>query len=108
MRIPEGKQKAIGYAFIRVFDEAATWVRDADFLAQGTIYPDRVESAATSGLASRIKSHHNVGALPDDVKLRLIDPVQDLYKGEVRAVVEEELRTDGLYDKTWQTFAIGR
>ncbi len=86
---PEEKRKVIGVEFIRVFDEAAARIGDVDFLAQGTIYPDRVESAATSDLASRIKSHHNVGALPDEMKLRLIEPIRDLYKDEVRAVAKK-------------------
>ncbi|RZN34546.1 MAG: glutamine-hydrolyzing GMP synthase [Methanosarcinales archaeon] len=146
---PEEKRKVIGDEFIRVFDEAAARIGNVDFLAQGTIYPDRVESAATSDLASRIKSHHNVGALPDNMKLRLIEPIRDLYKDEVRTVakkldlpativkrhpfpgpglaariigevtpdklricrdsgatVEEELKKWGLYNKTWQAFAM--
>ena len=86
---PEEKRKIIGDEFIRVFDEAAARIGDVDFLAQGTIYPDRVESAATSLLASRIKSHHNVGALPDEMKLRLIEPIRDLYKDEVRSVAKK-------------------
>ncbi|HIE30951.1 MAG TPA: glutamine-hydrolyzing GMP synthase [Methanosarcinales archaeon] len=85
---PEEKRQVIGDEFIRVFDEVAARISDVDFLAQGTIYPDRIESAATSDLASRIKSHHNVGALPDGMKLRLIEPIQDLYKDEVRAVAK--------------------
>jgi GMP synthase (glutamine-hydrolysing) len=146
---PEEKRQVIGDEFIRVFDEVAARIRDVDFLAQGTIYPDRIESAATSDLASRIKSHHNVGALPEGMLLRLIEPIRDLYKDEVRAVarmlgmpdsivtrhpfpgpglaariigevtpdklricrnasaiVEEELRASGFYDKTWQAFAM--
>ncbi len=86
---PEEKRKVIGGEFIGVFEEAATRIRGVDFLAQGTIYPDRVESAATSGLASRIKSHHNVGALPAGMRLRLIEPIRDLYKDEVRAVAKK-------------------
>ncbi|MCK4624516.1 MAG: glutamine-hydrolyzing GMP synthase, partial [Phycisphaerae bacterium] len=77
---PEEKRQVIGDEFIRVFDEVAARIRDVDFLAQGTIYPDRIESAATSDLASRIKSHHNVGALPEGMLLRLIEPIRDLYK----------------------------
>ncbi len=86
---PEEKRKVIGSEFISVFDLAAEQIKDVDFLAQGTIYPDRIESAATSGLASRIKSHHNVGALPEGMLLRLIEPIRDLYKDEVRVIAKK-------------------
>ncbi|RLG24074.1 GMP synthase (glutamine-hydrolyzing) [Methanosarcinales archaeon] len=86
---PEEKRKVIGSEFINVFEEVAARIKGVDFLAQGTIYPDRVESAATSGLASRIKSHHNVGALPAEMRLRLIEPIRDLYKDEVRTVAKK-------------------
>ncbi len=86
---PEDKRKVIGELFINIFEAEAKKLK-ADFLAQGTIYPDRIESArAGSGKASCIKSHHNVGALPEKLGLRLIEPIRDLYKDEVRRVAKE-------------------
>ena len=84
---PEEKRKIIGETFIRVFEEAATAVGDARFLVQGTLYPDVIESG--SGAAATIKTHHNVGGLPDDMALELVEPLRDLFKDEVRAVGEE-------------------
>jgi GMP synthase (glutamine-hydrolysing) len=84
---PERKRKIIGETFIRVFEEAAASVGDADFLVQGTLYPDVIESGA--GSAATIKTHHNVGGLPEDMTLRLVEPLRDLFKDEVRAVGEE-------------------
>jgi len=84
---PEQKRKIIGETFIRVFEEAATSVGDAAFLVQGTLYPDVIESG--SGTAATIKTHHNVGGLPDDMTLELVEPLRDLFKDEVRAVGEE-------------------
>jgi GMP synthase (glutamine-hydrolysing) len=84
---PETKRKVIGATFIRVFEEAAASVGEAGFLVQGTLYPDVIESG--SGSAATIKTHHNVGGLPDDMKLELIEPLRDLFKDEVRAVGEE-------------------
>ena len=82
---PELKRKAIGNTFIEVFDEEATKIKDVDFLAQGTIYPDVIESAASkTGKAHVIKSHHNVGGLPDDMKMELVEPLRELFKDEVR------------------------
>ena len=82
---PELKRKAIGNTFIEVFDEEATKIKDVDFLAQGTIYPDVIESAASkTGKAHVIKSHHNVGGLPDDMKMDLVEPLRELFKDEVR------------------------
>ena len=84
---PEKKRKIIGREFIKVFDEEADKLSDVDWLAQGTIYPDVIESAgAKSGKAHVIKSHHNVGGLPDDMKLKLIEPLRDLFKDEVRKI----------------------
>ncbi len=87
----EAKRKIIGELFINIFEEEAKKLGNVDFLAQGTIYPDRIESArARSGsVASRIKSHHNVGALPEKLGLKLIEPIKDLYKDEVREVAKE-------------------
>jgi GMP synthase (glutamine-hydrolysing) len=84
---PEEKRKIIGETFIRVFEEAATSVGSAGYLVQGTLYPDVIESG--SGSAAIIKTHHNVGGLPDDMSLELIEPLRDLFKDEVRAVGEE-------------------
>ncbi len=84
---PEEKRKIIGETFIRVFEEVAAEVADVRFLVQGTLYPDVIESG--TGDAAKIKSHHNVGGLPDDMELDLIEPLRDLFKDEVRAVGEE-------------------
>lgn len=92
---PEAKRKAIGAEFIRSFERAVTGVLEeapegstVDFLVQGTLYPDVVESGGGSGTAN-IKSHHNVGGLPDDVEFKLVEPLRDLFKDEVRAVGRE-------------------
>jgi len=84
---PEEKRKIIGETFIRVFEEAAASVGDATYLVQGTLYPDVIESGSDS--AATIKTHHNVGGLPDDMQFALIEPLRDLFKDEVRAVGEE-------------------
>jgi len=84
---PESKRKIIGREFIRVFEQAARRHREAGWLAQGTIYPDVIESAgAKTGKAKVIKSHHNVGGLPEDMKLELIEPLRELFKDEVRKI----------------------
>jgi GMP synthase (glutamine-hydrolysing) len=145
---PEQKRRIIGEQFIREFEAVARGV-GAEVLVQGTIYPDRVESASTSNNASKIKSHHNVAGLPKDMELRVYEPLRDLYKDEVRAIasklglpqeivqrhpfpgpglairilgeptrgraeilkradgiVIQEIRKAGLYEKTWQAFAV--
>jgi GMP synthase (glutamine-hydrolysing) len=84
---PEQKRKAIGTTFIRVFEEVAADFEDARFLVQGTLYPDIIESGTKD--AARIKSHHNVGGLPDDMQFELVEPLRNLFKDEVRAVGEE-------------------
>lgn len=84
---PEEKRKIIGTEFIRVFEEAADSVGEAKFLVQGTLYPDVIESGSAS--AATIKTHHNVGGLPDDMAFELVEPLRDLFKDEVRAVGEE-------------------
>jgi len=84
---PEVKRKTIGEEFIRVFEEVATQFEDARFLVQGTLYPDIIESGTRD--AARIKSHHNVGGLPEDMNFELIEPLRALFKDEVRAVGEE-------------------
>jgi GMP synthase (glutamine-hydrolysing) len=84
---PERKRKTIGELFIRVFEEAARDLGDARFLVQGTLYPDIVESGG--GDNANIKSHHNVGGLPDDMNFELVEPLRHLFKDEVRAIGEE-------------------
>ena len=87
---PERKRKVIGNLFIDVFEEEAQKHGDARWLAQGTIYPDVIESAgAKTGKAHVIKSHHNVGGLPEHMKLELVEPLRFLFKDEVRAVGHE-------------------
>lgn len=84
---PEAKRKIIGNTFIEVFDEEAGKLKDVHFLAQGTIYPDVIESAASkNGKAHVIKSHHNVGGLPEDMKMELVEPLRELFKDEVRKI----------------------
>jgi GMP synthase (glutamine-hydrolysing) len=84
---PEEKRKIIGRLFIEVFDEEAARIQDVEFLAQGTIYPDVIESAGSkTGKAHVIKSHHNVGGLPAHMKLKLVEPLRELFKDEVRRI----------------------
>jgi len=146
---PEQKRKIIGREFIAVFEEASRDVGDAEFLAQGTLYPDVIESVSIKGPSATIKSHHNVGGLPDVMKLKLVEPLRELFKDEVRAlgrelglpdemisrqpfpgpglairvlgeitearlslvrqadaIVQEEIRSAGLYKELWQAFAV--
>ncbi len=147
---PQQKRKIIGKLFIDIFSEEAGKINGAAFLAQGTIYPDIVESGGTPDKpASTIKFHHNVGGLPDDLEFKLVEPLRELYKEDVRqvglelglpeeivrrhpfpgpglavrclgevtkqkldtlreadAIVTEEIRKAGLYDKTSQAFAV--
>ncbi|WP_394708474.1 glutamine-hydrolyzing GMP synthase [Desulfuromonas acetoxidans] len=87
---PEKKRKIIGGLFVDIFEEESNKLTDAKWLAQGTIYPDVIESAgAKTGKAHNIKSHHNVGGLPDYMKLQLLEPLRELFKDEVRTVGEE-------------------
>ncbi|MBQ1609429.1 MAG: glutamine-hydrolyzing GMP synthase [Elusimicrobia bacterium] len=145
---PEQKRKIIGHTFIDVFEKEAKKVKNIDFLLQGTIYPDVIESAKI-GKAVTIKSHHNVGGLPEKMKMKLVEPLKSLFKDEVRqlgrelnipneiidrqpfpgpglairtlgeiteeklrivkeadAIVDQEIRKAGLYEKIWQSFAI--
>ncbi|MCK9309688.1 MAG: glutamine-hydrolyzing GMP synthase [Candidatus Cloacimonetes bacterium] len=83
---PEQKRKIIGSEFINVFDKVAKEYSDAEFLAQGTLYPDVIESVSFAGPSATIKSHHNVGGLPDKMKLKLVEPLRELFKDEVREV----------------------
>ena len=85
---PERKRKIIGAEFIKVFDEEAAKLDGIDFLAQGTIYPDILESIKAKESVKPVKSHHNVGGLPDDMAMELVEPVKLLYKDEVRIVGE--------------------
>ena len=147
---PEKKRKIIGHEFIEVFQEIADEIEDVKFLAQGTTYPDVIESVPIGGNPSAlIKSHHNVGGLPEKMNLELLEPLSSLFKDEVRevgfqlglpkeivcrqpfpgpglavrilgpvtkpaleilrnadAIVVEEMKSSGLYYKTWQTFAV--
>src|SRR5499426_357954 len=128
---PEGKRKIIGALFIDVFEEEAKKVGGADFLAQGTLYPDVIESVSfTGGPSVTIKSHHNVGGLPERMRLKLVEPLRELFKDEVRALGRElglpermirrhpfpgpglairvpgEITQAGLYDAIWQAFAV--
>jgi GMP synthase (glutamine-hydrolysing) len=84
---PEQKRKIIGSEFIRVFEEEAKKLGEIDYLVQGTIYPDIIESGTAT--AATIKSHHNVGGLPDDLEFSLVEPLRDLFKDEVRMVAKE-------------------
>ena len=83
---PEAKRKAIGELFVRIFEENTGGITDAEFLVQGTLYPDVIESGGADGTAAVIKSHHNVGGLPDDMTLKLVEPLRHLFKDEVRKV----------------------
>jgi GMP synthase (glutamine-hydrolysing) len=86
---PEQKRKIIGREFITVFEEEAKKIGKVDYLAQGTLYPDLIESRSAKGPSATIKSHHNVGGLPDKMHLKLIEPLKELFKDEVRAVGRE-------------------
>jgi len=146
---PEKKRKIIGVEFINVFEEQAKTISNARFLAQGTLYPDVIESVSFKGPSHTIKSHHNVGGLPERMNLALVEPLRELFKDEVRqlglelglpkhmisrqpfpgpglavrclgtlnrqrldvlraadAIVEEEIRSAGLYESIWQSFAV--
>jgi GMP synthase (glutamine-hydrolysing) len=83
---PEQKRKTIGRVFIEVFDDEANAIKDVSWLAQGTIYPDVIESVSVKGPSATIKSHHNVGGLPDFMKLKVVEPMNTLFKDEVRRV----------------------
>ncbi len=95
---PEKKRKIIGSTFIDVFDKEASKIKDAKWLVQGTIYPDVIESLSVNGPSQTIKSHHNVGGLPDYMKLKLVEPLRLLFKDEVRRVG----KSLGLADKFLQ------
>lgn len=146
---PEQKRKIIGRAFIDVFNEKAQSLGDFEFLAQGTLYPDVIESVSVRGPSATIKSHHNVGGLPEGMKFKLVEPLRELFKDEVRrvgadlgidkeflvrqpfpgpglavrilgditreritllqkadAIVADEVRKAGWYERLWQSFAV--
>ncbi|MDO5536469.1 MAG: glutamine-hydrolyzing GMP synthase [Desulfovibrionaceae bacterium] len=86
---PEKKRKIIGHTFIEIFDEESKKLPQVDYLAQGTLYPDVIESISSKGPSAVIKSHHNVGGLPETMKLQLIEPLRELFKDEVRKVAKE-------------------
>src|SRR5205814_470877 len=83
---PEEKRKAIGKTFIDVFDTEAQRIKNVKWLAQGTIYPDVIESVSVKGPSATIKSHHNVGGLPEKMHLKVVEPLESLFKDEVRNV----------------------
>jgi len=146
---PEQKRRIIGNQFIYLFEKEAQKIGGAKFLAQGTLYPDVIESVSFRGPSAKIKTHHNVGGLPERMQLQLIEPLKELFKDEVRevgrelglppqiierqpfpgpglavriigpvtpedlailreadAIVEEEMRRSGWYDRVWQSFAV--
>ncbi len=87
--LPEEKRKAIGQCFIDVFDEEAQQISGIEYLGQGTIYPDVIESVSVHGPSVMIKSHHNVGGLPEKMKMKLVEPLRSLFKDEVRKIGAE-------------------
>ena len=96
---PEEKRKIIGKEFIEVFNEEAIKLKDAEFLSQGTIYPDVIESVSVKGPSVTIKSHHNVGGLPEDLNFKLLEPLRELFKDEVRKVGRELGIPDYMVDR---------
>lgn len=96
---PETKRKIIGKEFVEVFNEEAKKIEGAEFLAQGTIYPDVIESVSVKGPSVTIKSHHNVGGLPKDLKFELLEPLRELFKDEVRKVGRELGIPDYMIDR---------
>ena len=96
---PEKKRKIIGNTFIEIFEQAAADVGGAEFLVQGTLYPDVIESVSFKGPSAVIKSHHNVGGLPEKMKLTLVEPLRELFKDEVRAIGRELKMPDEIIDR---------
>ncbi len=96
---PEKKRKIIGNTFIEVFEREAHAVGGAEFLVQGTLYPDVIESVSFKGPSAVIKSHHNVGGLPEKMKLKLVEPLRELFKDEVRAIGRELKMPDDIIDR---------
>ena len=89
MKEPENKRRIIGAEFIEVFEEEAKKIGPVDYLVQGTLYPDVIESVSVKGPSATIKTHHNVGGLPERMRLKLIEPLRFLFKDEVRALGKE-------------------
>jgi hypothetical protein len=97
---PEQKRKIIGNTFIEVFEKAAHELGGgAEYLVQGTLYPDVIESVSFKGPSAVIKSHHNVGGLPEKMKLKLVEPLRELFKDEVRAIGRELAMPDEIIDR---------
>jgi len=96
---PEKKRKIIGNTFIDVFEREALAVGGAEFLVQGTLYPDVIESVSFKGPSAIIKSHHNVGGLPEKMRLKLVEPLRELFKDEVRAIGREMKMPDDIIDR---------
>ncbi|MBK5094427.1 MAG: glutamine-hydrolyzing GMP synthase, partial [Deltaproteobacteria bacterium] len=96
---PETKRKVIGEEFIRVFEEAAGKIPGVRFLGQGTLYPDVIESVSFKGPSATIKSHHNVGGLPEKMHLKLVEPLRELFKDEVRELGRELSVPDHIIDR---------
>ena len=96
---PEQKRKIIGRIFVEIFEDQKKRFKDADFLAQGTIYPDVIESQSVKGPSATIKSHHNVGGLPDEFEFELLEPLRELFKDEVRKVGRELGIADHMIDR---------
>jgi GMP synthase (glutamine-hydrolysing) len=96
---PEEKRKIIGNEFIYIFEDQKKRFKDADFLAQGTIYPDVIESQSVKGPSATIKSHHNVGGLPEEMEFELLEPLRELFKDEVRQVGRELGIPDHMIDR---------
>jgi GMP synthase (glutamine-hydrolysing) len=96
---PEKKRKIIGNTFIEVFEREAHAAGGAEFLVQGTLYPDVIESVSFKGPSAIIKSHHNVGGLPEKMKLKLVEPLRELFKDEVRAIGREMKMPDDIIDR---------
>jgi GMP synthase (glutamine-hydrolysing) len=96
---PETKRKIIGHEFIAIFDEQKQKMKDAEFLAQGTIYPDVIESQSVKGPSATIKSHHNVGGLPEEMDFKLLEPLRELFKDEVIKVGRELGIPDHMIDR---------
>ena len=86
---PERKRVCIGHTFVEVFERAAKQLRDVRYLAQGTLYPDVIESISVWGPSATIKTHHNVGGLPERMNLEVVEPLRELFKDEVREVADK-------------------
>lgn len=99
LKDPEEKRKAIGKTFIEIFDREATRITEVKWLAQGTIYPDIIESVSINGPSATIKSHHNVGGLPEKMNLKIVEPLKSLFKDEVRRVGRELMLSENILNR---------